>query len=282
MIRFLESCVAVLLVSHCLAIGALTAEPIKYETLKDIPYRNTIRKASYASQQCQLDIYYPANIKQFPTVIWFHGGGLKNGSRSFPTGLINKRLAIVAVGYRLSPKAQVSAILDDAAAAVAWTFQNIEQYGGSRKLIFVSGHSAGGYLTSMIGLNSTLLGAHNIDSNSIAGLIPYSGHAITHFTARAELGISDKQPIIDKFAPLYHVKKDCPPLFLITGDRELELLGRYEENAYFWRMMKVAGNTTTYLREIKGHNHGQMAKPAHPLLIEFIKTRVTEIQGVAE
>ncbi|MCK7529150.1 MAG: hypothetical protein MZV64_72150 [Ignavibacteriales bacterium] len=31
---------------------------------------------------------------------------------------------------------------------------------------------------------------------------------------------------------LYHVRKDAPPLILITGDRELELLGRYEENAY--------------------------------------------------
>jgi hypothetical protein len=33
-------------------------------------------------------------------------------------------------------------------------------------------------------------------------------------------------------APLYHVRKDAPPLLLITGDRDLELLGRYQENAY--------------------------------------------------
>jgi hypothetical protein len=37
---------------------------------------------------------------------------------------------------------------------------------------------------------------------------------------------------------------DTPPLVLITGDGELEMLGRYEENAYRYRMMKVAGHDT--------------------------------------
>jgi hypothetical protein len=56
------------------------------------------------------------------------------------------------------------------------------------------------------------------------------------------MGISGKQPIIDKMAPLYHVRADAPPLLIITGDRKLEMLGRYEENAYMMRMMKVAGH----------------------------------------
>jgi hypothetical protein len=47
-------------------------------------------------------------------------------------------------------------------------------------------------------------------------------------------------------------------------------------------MMKVAGNTTTILHEIKGHNHGQMVGPAHPLMDEFIKRRVSVIQAVSE
>ena len=68
-----------------------------------------------------------------------------------------------------------------------------------------------------------------------------------------------------------HVRKDAPPLLLITGDRELEILGRYEETAYLWRMMKVAGHTNTELFELDGFNHGQMAEPAHPLLLRFIQ-----------
>jgi acetyl esterase/lipase len=268
--------------SCCLATDAMAEEQLEYKTLKNVAYRSKLRESSYAAQRCQLDIYYPINAKTFATIVWFHGGGLTSGNRSIPDALKKKNLAIVSVGYRLSPKVKVATILDDAAAAVAWTFNNIGKYGGARSLIFISGHSAGGYITSMLGLNEELLNAHNIDSNSLAGLIPYSGHAITHFTARAERDIGDKQPVIDEFAPLFYVKKDCPPILLVTGDRDLELLGRYEENAYFWRMMRVVGNTTTTLEEIKGHNHGQMVGPAHPLLIEFIERRTSVIQATAE
>jgi hypothetical protein len=59
-------------------------------------------------------------------------------------------------------------------------------------------------------------------------------------------------------------------MLLITGDRELELLGRYEENAYLWRMMKVSGHQKTELMELDGYDHGAMAQPAHPLLLKFI------------
>ena len=51
-----------------------------------------------------------------------------------------------------------------------------------------------------------------MDANKIAGLISLSGQAITHFTIREERGISGTQPIIDEFAPLFHVRKDAPPL----------------------------------------------------------------------
>ena len=282
MIRFLLVFQIALLTFNCLATSALADEPLEYKTLENVSYRGKLRMSSYAAQRCRLDVYYPVVAKPFATVVWFHGGGLTSGNRSIPAALKDNRLAIVAVGYRLSPKVTVATILDDAAAAVAWTFKNIEQYGGARTLIFVSGHSAGGYITSMLGLNGQLLNAHRINSNSIAGLIPYSGHTITHFTARAELGISDKQPTIDQFAPLFHVKKHCPPMLLITGDRDLELLGRYEENAYFWRMMRVVGNETTTLKEIKGHDHGQMVATAHPLLLEFVKRRISVIQAAPE
>ena len=48
-------------------------------------------------------------------------------------------------------------------------------------------------------------------------------------------------------------KSENDALLLITGDRELELLGRYEENAYFMRMMKVAGHKETKLYELDGY-----------------------------
>lgn len=248
---------------------------VTYQTKSDIPYRATDDLTDYMKQRCRLDLYYPADTKNFATVVWFHGGGLTKGDREIPEGLQQKGIAVVAPSYRLSPRVKSPAYIQDAAAAVAWAFRNIENYGGARERIFVSGHSAGGYLTSMIGLDKRWLEAQHIDADRIAGLIPYSGQAITHFTVRGERGIDKRQPIIDDMAPLFHVRRHAPPVLLITGDRELEMLGRYEENAYLWRMMNVVGHSNTQIIEIDGANHGEMAIPAHPSLLRFLEQRVS-------
>ena len=87
----------------------------------------------------------------------------------------------------------------------------------------------------MVGLDERWLGAHQLDPKTIAGLIPLSPQVITHFAIREERGMSEKQPLVDELAPLFHVKADAPPMLIVTGDREKELMRRYEENAYFWR-----------------------------------------------
>jgi len=253
------------------------AAPSDYKTEKDILYRDGENLTDYMRERCRLDIYCPIDEKDFPTVVWFHGGGLRTGNRSIADAFKEKGMAVVAANYRFSPKVKSPAYVEDAAAAVAWTFNNIERYGGSTKSIFVAGMSAGGYLTNMIGLDKRWLAAHDIDANDIAGLISYSGHTITHFTIRSELGLKDTQAFINDMAPLYHVRDDAPPYLLITGDRELEMLGRYEETAYLWRMMQVVGHPNTELYELEGFNHGQMMEPAHPLLVRFVKEINDEI-----
>jgi len=258
----------------CSPLASAQQAPVqsqRYKTETNILYRSDAALTDDMRERCRLDVYYPADLKVFPTVVWFHGGGLTNGNRSIPAGLKEKGIAVVAAGYRLSPQAKCPAYIEDAAAAVAWTFRNIETYGGSTHRIFVSGHSAGGYLTAMIGLDKRWLAAHGLDANRLAGLIPFSGQMITHFTVRNERGIGARQPVLDDLAPLYHVRKDAPPLVLITGDRERELLGRYEETAYLWRMMKEVGHPHTELHELEGFDHGQMAEPAQLLLLRFIK-----------
>lgn len=244
-----------------------------YELLTNIFYRDaTIEPITeYMKERCVLDIYYPKNKSGYATVVWFHGGGLKAGNKFIPEWLKDQGIAIIAVNYRFSPRVSCPAYIQDAAAAVAWVFNNIESYGGDPGLIVVSGHSAGGYLTSMIGLDKSYLETYDIDANLIASLVPFSGHTITHMTVREERGIKDTQPIIDQYAPLFHVRGDAPSLILITGDRNLEMLGRYEENAYMMRMMKVAGHEQTILYELDGFNHGGMAIPAYPLLLNEVK-----------
>ena len=239
---------------------------------KNIAYRSDSLNASdaYIGSRCVLDLYYPKDSVDFPLVVWFHGGGLKGGNKYIPSYLKRKGIAVAAVNYRLNPTVKAPVYIEDAAAAVAWAFKNIESYGGRSDLIFVSGHSAGGYLTAMIGLDKKYLAAHDIDADQIAGLIPFSGNVINHLTVRAEHGIPITQPTIDAMAPLYHVRPDAPPILLITGDREKELVGRYEENAYFWRMMQVVGHPDTRIFELDGYGHG-MVEPATPLLLDMVK-----------
>src|SRR3712207_7198090 len=57
-------------------------------------------------------------------------------------------IAIVGVNYRLSPRAHNPQYTEDAAQAVAWVMNHIKDYGGSSDQVYVSGHSAGGYLRS--------------------------------------------------------------------------------------------------------------------------------------
>jgi acetyl esterase/lipase len=247
------------------------AQTVTYKTESNISYRAGENQDEYQKERCKLDIYYPENVDSFATIIWFHGGGLTGGEKFIPEELKNHGLAIVAVNYRLSPKVKSPSFIDDAAVAVAWTFKNIAKYGGNPKRIIVSGHSAGGYLTCMIGLDKHYLSAYEIDANSIYKLIPFSGQMITHFTVRQERGIKDTQPVIDDMAPLFHARADAPPLYLITGDRELEMLGRYEENAYMWRMMNLVGHKQTKLFELDGFDHGGMPAPAFDLLLKIIR-----------
>ena len=260
-----------LLVIIFLSVENLTAQD--YLLKMNIPYRTAeeAKSDTYIYERCRLDFYYPGNVKNFTTVVWFHGGGLEGGEKFIPESWKNKGIAVVAVNYRLYPKVKCPVYIEDAAAAVAWVFNHIAEFGGHPSKIVVSGHSAGGYLASMIGLDKKWLAKYNLNADKIAMLIPFSGHCITHMTIRKERGISDKKPIVDEFAPLFHVRPDAPPLVLITGDREIEMLGRYEENAYMMRMMKIAGHTKTKLYELDGFDHGGMASPGYEILLNEIK-----------
>ena len=213
----------------------------------------------YKESQCKLDIYLPNKTnKVLPVIVWFHGGGLIGGTKAIPEELKNDKFIIVSAEYRLSPKVHSPAFIEDAAASVAWVFKNIQQYGGDTSKIFISGHSAGGYLAMMLTMDESWLLKQNISNNKIKACIPLSPQVITHFTIREENNIKNVQPVIDKYAPMNFIKSATPLIIDITGDRELELLGRYEENAYFVKMMKLAGNKNISLYELQGFSHGSM------------------------
>jgi len=246
---------------------------LTHQTDLNIPYREVTRADATTRERCALDIHYPQGGKNLPVIVWFHGGGLTEGNRFIPEELKNEGVVIVAPGYRLSPEVKSPTYVEDAAAAVAWVYKNIRRYGGNPEKIFLSGASAGGYLATMVTLDKKYLQSHGLDANRLMGLVPITGQMVTHFTIRRERGGSNLQPVIDEMAPLYHIRKDAPPMLVITGDRELELWGRYEENAYFVRMMKVVGHKDIQLLELQGHDHGEATPPANRLLLRYVKQR---------
>lgn len=244
-----------------------------YKVIKDISYAPSTETDAYRLERCKLDIYYPTFKKEFATVVWFHGGGLETGEKFFPEELKAQGFAIVAVNYRLSPKVTNPAYTDDAAAAVAWTFANMEQYGGSKARIYVSGHSAGGYLSLMLCLDKRYLGKYGVNADNVAAYLPVSGQTTTHYTIRKERGLSQDLPVIDEYAPSNQSRKESSNLLLITGDRNLEMTARYEENAHLEAVLKGIGNKHVKLYELQGFDHGTVLDPACVLIRNYIKNQ---------
>lgn len=241
----------------CLTLGS---EPI--QVISDVTYKEQ-GETDYEKERCKLDLYLPAGQKNFATLLWFHGGSLEKGDKGGDIAVLGaKRLAgdgiaVIPVNYRLSPKVSYPAYIDDAAASFAWVYKNIKAHGGDPKNVFISGHSAGGYLVAMLALDPRYLKKYGLEVDAIAGVIPVSGQMITHATVRKERGISGTTPIIDEAAPSYHARKDTPPFLAIFGSNDLP--ARAAENIYFTAAMKAAGHQTIKHFEVEGRNHGTIA-----------------------
>ncbi len=257
--------------SLSLALFAQKDETTKYNTLKDLSYISNTETDAYRNERCKVDFYYPENLKGFPTIVWFHGGGLEGGSKEIPEDFKQKGVAIVGVNYRLSPRAQSPAYIEDAAEAVAWVFNHIENYGGDPSRIYIAGHSAGGYLTLMVGLDKTYLNKHGIDADRIKALFPVSGQTNTHYTIRKERGLPNDIPLVDSLAPLNQARKLTAPIYLISGDRQLEMTARYEENAHLAAILKSKQSKQVELLEFQGFDHGTVFRPACLYIMEKIK-----------
>jgi len=259
-----------------LAAGFAFAQPdAGVATITNLPYysEQALREAdAYQKSQCRLDLRYPTNCSGFATVVWFHGGGLTTGHRHF-IDLKDPTIAVAAVGYRLSPKAQHPAYLEDAAAATAWVMKNIAHYGGDSNKVFVAGHSAGGYLTSMIGMDPRWLAPYGISNLQLAGLIPVSGQATTHFHVKKLLGDKGPQyrPLIDEYAPLYYCSSNLPPICLMLGDRKFEFKCRVEENDLMAVSLRTLGHPSVEFHELAGLNHGTVGTGAMPYARQFIR-----------
>lgn len=241
-----------------------------YNYVRDVSYVSQDETDMYRKERCVLDIYYPETDNGFATLVWFHGGGLEVGNKELLDGFRRQGFAVVSVNYRLFPRCKCPDYIDDAAAALAWTFDNIERFGGTKEQIYVSGHSAGGYLTLMLALAKEYTAKYGLDADRIAKAYPVSGQTVTHYTIRKERGLPDGIPVIDEYAPMSHAGRGGAPMILICGDRSLEMLARYEENAHLQSLLKHFGHDSV-LYEMEGFDHGTVIAPAQSMISADIR-----------
>ncbi len=238
----------------------------------------TTQGIAYADRPgCVLDVRVPEGETGFPTVVWFHGGGLSGGSRHF-VPLDTDKIAQVAVEYRLLGKDAKKGedCIEDAAAAVAWTLKHIAEYGGDAKKVFVSGMSAGGYLTMMVGMDPRWLAAHGVGNTDLAGLVALSGQATKHFNVRKFSGDADPQflPKIDDMAPLAHVSADIPPILCVCGEPPYEWKCRSEENRLLVASCAALGHKNAHFVELDYCDHGRAYTAGLAYLRMFVEGKL--------
>ena len=157
-----------------------------------------------------------------PVVVWIHGGGWNAGDPA-DYAFIGRNLAAqgyvtVVAGYRLVPGGEYPAMLEDTAAAVAWTYRNIAQHGGDPEKIALMGHSAGAYNVVQVGLDRRWLAGQGLPDNAVDAVVglagPYDIFPFTSDSTRAAFGGWSRPEEVDSFT---YVRGDAPPMLLATG-----------------------------------------------------------------
>ncbi len=199
-----------------------------------------IRDLKYAEhERCLLDVYTP-ETKDFPVVIYFHGGGLEAGSKdfagNFAEDICARGYGVVAPNYRMyGHGGKFPDFLRDAAAAVAFVKEHIQEYGGNGK-IYISGSSAGAWLSLMLCLNKEYLSAVGIDPTEIDGWIIDSAQTCSHYNViNKERGDDTRLVRVDEYAPIYFVNESTRFSKMLLLFYEDDIPCRPEENMLFYK-----------------------------------------------
>ena len=182
----------------------------------------------------KLDLILPKGHKDFPMLLFVHGGAWKSGSKELyaPLGrtLARNGIGTVIINYRLSPKVQHPAHIEDVAKAFAWTHKNIAKHGGDPNNIFICGHSAGGHLVALLGANDKYLKAENLEIKNIKGMIPMSGVYIIEPIDMLSDVFTKKEEVVKSASPIEFVAAGRhPPCLMMYADSELANLGEQAE-----------------------------------------------------
>lgn len=186
----------------------------------------------------KMDLYLPSKDKGLsPAIINIHGGGWSGGTKDTQSGFstyFKAGFAVANIAYRLSGQATAPAAIEDTRCALIYLIKNAKALNIDVNKIVIMGGSAGGHLALMGGLlandsrfDTNCLGVKNIKVAAIIdkyGIVDVGDKRYGKFRSGSEkkwLGekVGD-QAFIESASPIYQVKKDSPPVFIVHGDAD--------------------------------------------------------------
>jgi len=177
---------------------------------------------SYGPEARQkLDVYSPRGAKDRPVVVFFYGGSWQAGRRGLyrfvGAALAERGFIAVLPDYRLYPKVKFPDFVDDAAKAVAWVQEHVEEFGGDPRHIVLMGHSAGAHTAAFLALKPDFLIKAGANPDWIAGMVGLAGPYAIAPNNRALRTIFGKPYAAADYQPVRFVTPQAPPAFLAHG-----------------------------------------------------------------
>lgn len=199
--------------------------------------------ARYGPRELKADLYLPkSGPGPFPAVVYVHGGGWRNGSKSafsrHAAHMATRGYAGLCIEYRLSGEATFPAALHDVKAAVRYLRAQAASLRIDATRIGAAGGSAGGHLVALLavspqrkdwegdggnpGLSSAVqaVAAFNpaVDLVSFGQRLP--GDASNSVAAFLGGPFASKPDLWKDATPITHVSKHSPPFLFLHGDAD--------------------------------------------------------------
>jgi acetyl esterase/lipase len=187
----------------------------------------------------KLDLYVPKGAKDFPVMVFVHGGMWRSGNKELYALLgdtfAKQGIGTAVINYRLSNRNGTGVKhpehVRDVAKAFAWVKANAAKYGGSKDKLYLSGHSAGGHLVSLLATDEQYLKAEGCSVADIKGVMTVSGvYTVSNLVPAFHDIFSKDDAVCQAASPITHVTAAKGPPFLIAyGTKDFPFLDQMAE-----------------------------------------------------